>query len=354
MDAASVQAVLVSAGMATVVGAAGAFAVRVASRRPTMRAAVVAALAAPLVVVLAVGAGIYASARAMLLAEHDSTLVLVSLVATVPVAVASGWIIARHVQSLGRAVDQAEEARLREQMVEERRRELVAWISHDLRSPLAAMRAVTDALEDGLTSEPGHSFAQLKREIHRLDAMVTDLLDLSRITAGHVARHRVVVELSDLVSDVVAAARPVAAAASIEVKGMSSGTVTACVDSRELTRVLDNLVTNAIRHSVAGSRVDVALGVDGGQAVVRVTDACGGIPEEVLPRVFEPGYRGSTARTPTGAGGAGLGLAIVAAVVEAHGGTVAVENVGPGCRFTVKVPRADAPTPTSTAARVRD
>ena len=349
MESGSVQAVLVSAGMATVVGAAGAFAVRLVTRRLNMRAAVVAALAAPLVVVLAVGAGIYASARAMLLAERDSRLVLFSLLATVPVAVATGWVIARHVQSLGRAADRAEEARVRDQMVEERRRELVAWVSHDLRSPLAAMRAVTDALEDGITTDPAGSFVQLQREIDRLDGMVADLLDLSRITSGHVARDRVLVELSDLVSDVVAASRPVAASASIELTGRACGQVTACVDSRELTRAVDNLVANAIRHSAAGGRVEVSLDVDGEHAVVSVTDSCGGIPEDVLPRVFEPGYRGSTARTPTGAGGAGLGLAIVEAVVEAHGGSVTVENTGPGCRFTVRLPRTDRPAAAAAA-----
>ena len=344
MDAASLEAVLVSAGVATVVGALGVLLVRSATRRPTMRAAVVAALAAPLVCVLSVGAGIYASARAMLLSEHDSGLVLWGLLATVPVAVGAGWVIARHVQSLGRAVARAEEARVRDQLVEERRRELIAWVSHDLRSPLAAMRALTDALEDGVTDDPARSLGQLQREVDRLDGMVGDLLDLSRITAGQVARDRVLVELSDLVSDVVAAARPVAAAAGVDVSGRAEPSVMVRVDPRELSRVVDNLVTNAVRYTAPGGRVVVDLAVDGAEAVVSVTDECGGIPDDVLPRVFEAGYRGSTARTPMHGAGAGLGLAIVAAVVEAHGGRVSAVNAGVGCRFAVRLPSASEAT----------
>jgi signal transduction histidine kinase len=380
MGSTGVQAVLVSAGMATVVGSLGAMLVRRATRRPTVRAAVVAAIAAPLVVVLAVGAGIYTSSRAMLLSEHDSSLVLLGLLATVPVAVAAGWAIARHVQDLGRAVSRAQEARLRDQVVEERRRELVAWVSHDLRSPLAAMRALADALEDAVVPDPAAAFAQLRREIGRLDGMVGDLLDLSRITAGDVGRDPVLVDLVDLVSDVVAAARPVAARAGVTVSGTSTGTPTARVDPRDLTRVVDNLVGNAVRHTAPGSTVRVDLSCDGPDAVIAVSDACGGIPEDVLPRVFEPGFRGSAARTPTGTAGAGLGLAIVSALVDAYRGTVTVANVGGGgavvvrsdgrrsdaspgsgpavgCRFEVRLPLDGAPAtprPTPLHGRAAD
>jgi signal transduction histidine kinase len=363
MGGPGVQAVLLSAGVATVVGALGAWLVRLATRQPTVRAAVGAALAAPLVVVLAVAAGIYASARAMLLSEHDSGLVLLGLLATIPVAVAAGWVIARHVQVLGQAVARAEEMRVRDQLVEERRRELVAWISHDLRSPLAAMRAVTEALDDGVTAEPAAAYAQLGREIERLDSMVGDLLDLSRITAGDVARHRELLDLSDLVSDVVAAARPVAAAAAVEVTASMDGTpsmggtatprggtttegrTTALVDPRELTRAVDNLVSNAVRHTRPGSVVVVALSAEGGDVAISVSDGCGGIPEDILPRLFEPGFRASPSRTPSDAAGAGLGLAIVEAIVEAHGGSVSVRNSGPGCRFEIRLPRVSRTEP---------
>lgn len=340
---AELQAVVVSAGVATLTGVIGAGLVLLLTRRPSVRAAVWAAVAAPVVVVLSVAAGIYASAKAMLLSEHDSRLVLLGLLATVPVALATGWVIARHVQRLGRAMAAVEADRRRELEVEERRRELVAWISHDLRSPLAGMRAITDALEDDVVADVPGAYGRLRQDIDRMGGMVDDLLQLSRIHAGQVARDRTRVSLGDLVSDVVAAARPRAEAARVALTGTvwEASEVTADVDAREITRVVDNLVTNAVRHTPAGGRVEVALQASSGQAVIRVDDGCGGIPSEMIDRVFDAGYRGTVARTPEAGGGAGLGLAIVRGLVQAHGGSVGVENRGAGCRFEVILPLAD-------------
>lgn len=345
---AELQAVLVSAGVSTLVGVAGAWLVLLLTRRPSVRVAVWAALAAPVVVVLSVAAGIYASARAMLLSEHDSRLVLLGLLATVPVALVTGWVIARHVQRLGRQMADAEADRMREVEVEERRRELVAWISHDLRSPLAGMRAITDALEDGVVTDVPRAYGRLRQDIGRMGDMVDDLLQLSRIHAGQAGRNRTPVSLGDVVSDVVAAARPAAEAAGVTVNGSAgpSSDVTIRVDVQEMTRVVDNLVTNAVHHTPVGGHVDVALDGSPTEAVITVDDACGGIPEDVLERVFDAGFRGTQARSPDAGGGAGLGLAIVRGLVEAHGGTVSVRNLGSGCRFEVRLPRTDG-TPRS-------
>ena len=127
------------------------------------------------------------------------------------------------------------------------------------------------------------------------------------------------------------------AGSSLDVTG-SDATVE--VDVRDMTRVLDNLVTNAVRHTAAGGRVGIGLVTDAEEVLVQVDDACGGIPPDVMDRIFEAGYRGTSARTPGSGAGAGLGLAIVRGLVEAHGGAVAVSNVGPGCRFEVRLPRA--------------
>ena len=138
----------------------------------------------------------------------------------------------------------------------------------------------------------------------------------------------------------VAAAAPLAAARGVSIAGVSrartSDTITA--DERELRRAIANLVANAIRHTPHDSTVHVAASVVDGTATVTVTDACGGIPDADLARVFEAGYRGDQARTPDPDGGAGLGLAIVQGIVTAHGGEVDVQNVSGGCRFEVLLP----------------
>ncbi len=334
------QAVMLSAGVATVVGLVGAGLVVLVARRSSAAGAV----AAPLVLVLSVAAGVYASARAMFLSEHDSRTVLLVLLATVPVAVAIGWAIAHQIRLLDRAASEAESARLREAQVEQRRRELVAWVSHDLRSPLAGIRALAEALEDDVVTDRAAAHADLRRHVDRMSGMIDDLLDLSRIQAGHVARQRELVSLADVVSDVVASSRPVADASGVALFASAQGPAPATVDPAYLTRVVDNLVANAVRHTPPGGAVEVTLAERDGLAEIVVQDGCGGIPEEVLSRVFEAGYRGTSARTPTEGGGAGLGLAIVRGVAEAYGGSATVANHGPGCRFVVVLPLA-ADTP---------
>jgi signal transduction histidine kinase len=330
------QAVLLSAAVAAVVGLAGALLVDGMARRSPTRAAAVA----PVVVVLCLAAGVYASARAMFLAEGDSATVLLVLLAAVPVAVVVGAVIARRVQSLARA--RADEVAAREQasQVEASRRELVAWVSHDLRTPLAGMRALTEALEDGVASDPAEYLARMRTEVMRMSGMVDDLLALSRLQSPGLRLARQSASLADVASDAVARAQPVADAAGVTLTGAADGPVVAHVDPREVFRAVENLVSNAIRHTPAGGRVRVMVGLDAttGHGEVAVEDGCGGIPEALLARVFEPGWRGSTARTPVAGEGAGLGLAIVRGVAEAHGGEVVATNQGLGCRFLLRLP----------------
>ena len=335
----ALAAVVLSALVATVVGGAGAWLVLGLARRRL----VLAATAAPLVVVLSLAAGVYASGRAMFLSKADSTTVLLVLLADVPVAVVVGLAIALRILQLTREAERAAAARRRESELEAGRRELVAWVSHDLRTPLAGMRAVTEALEDQV-GDPARYLAQLRREVMRMSDMVDDLLALSRLQSPAIRLERVPVSLTDLVSDVLASAQPRAAAAGVRLVGTLVGAaeVTVPADARELTRAVDNLVANAIRHTPAGGAVEVRVGTADGVAVVEVQDGCGGIPEGDLPRLVEAGWRGSPARSPHPGGGAGLGLAIVRGVVDAHEGEIAVANVGAGCRFRLSVPLAQA------------
>ncbi|TDD12739.1 HAMP domain-containing histidine kinase [Nonomuraea deserti] len=235
-----------------------------------------------------------------------------------------------------------EEAYARERALEGARRELVAWVSHDLRTPLAGMRAMAEALEDGVVSDPGtvaRYHGQIKQEVERLSAMVDDLFELSRIHAGALRLSRARIGLADLVADTLAGVEPLARAKGVVLTAEAAAAVPVEADAGALGRALGNLVVNAIRHTPSDQAVVLRARVDDtGMACLSVTDCCGGIPEEDLPRVFEVAFRGEAARTPTADGGAGLGLAIAQGIVEAHDGKIEVVNDGPGCRFEIRLP----------------
>ncbi|WP_375488641.1 sensor histidine kinase [uncultured Jatrophihabitans sp.] len=242
--------------------------------------------------------------------------------------------------------------RERERGLESARRELVSWVSHDLRTPLAGLRAMAEALEDGMADDPEVYYKQIAASVERLNQMVEDLFDLSRIQAGATSRDMESIALGDLVSDCVAALEPLATAQGVRLVGRVhedvDGTTEVNGNGPELNRALTNLVANAIRHTRAAGNVDVRVSVTGEfrtHAEVEVRDECGGIPDRHLHRVFDVGYRGEPARTPdaagrngAGRGGAGLGLAITRGIVEAHDGTVEVRNTDDGCSFRVRLP----------------
>ncbi len=235
------------------------------------------------------------------------------------------------------------ESRAREERAENSRRELVSWISHDLRTPLAGIRAMAEALEDGLVDEPERYYEKVRTQVDRMSGMVDDLNELSRIHSGSLLLSIQKVSLYDLISDVVAELGPLAASRSITLVGDGARELTILADPRELSRVVGNLVMNSIQHSPNGSPITVsARENDDGLAVISVIDAAGGIPDKDLGRVFEAGWRASNSRTPETAssrsGGAGLGLAIVQGIVHAHSGRVVVQNVPGGCRFDVFLP----------------
>jgi signal transduction histidine kinase len=234
------------------------------------------------------------------------------------------------------------EARRHERALEASRRELVAWVSHDLRTPLAGIRAMVEALEDGVVDDPAtvaRYYRTLLQEADRLSLLVDDLFELSRIQAGALRLQLERASLGDLVSDALAASAPVAEAKGVRLEGhVSAMPPELRLSTPELARALRNLLENAIRHTPADGSVSVDVNVEDDAAVVSIADSCGGIPDDDLPRVFEPAFRGEAARTPTQDGRGGLGLAIVRGIVEAHHGDVAVRNEGGGCRFVLRLP----------------
>ncbi len=335
---------------------------------------------AVVVAVVAVGgfvAGLVATADAMFLSSHDFRVVLlvsgvagvVSLSFALVVAGAGvRWSRALQVEArqladegpaqevrpmsgpselaevstqLRRTHERLAESRARERALESSRRELVAWVSHDLRTPLAGLRAMTEALEDGLVDDPDRYHGQMRAEVDRMTRMVDDLFELSRIHSGALRLSLEEVSLRDVISDALAGADPVARARGVRLDGAVDDGAVVHADAGELSRVVTNLLMNAIRHTPSDGAVEVSGRVTGEGVEVTVRDECGGIPAEDLDRIFDVAWRGSSARTPEpGAvtAGAGLGLAIVRGIVEAHRGSVDVENEALGCRFQVRLP----------------
>lgn len=313
----------------------GALAVRLLGER-SLAATMTVLVLAPL---LAAFGGVIGTSGFMI-TDMLTTMLLVCLVTavvTVPVALVLGRSIAR------RSVWERE-ARARERAAEAARRELVAWISHDLRTPLAGIRAMAEALADGLVVEPrevSHYAYRISGESTRLSGMVDDLFELSRITAGALRLTMSAVPLRDVVSDSVAAAMPVARRKRVEVRADVRAWPVVLGSDPELARIVRNLLSNAIRHTPPDGSVLVGLAVDGRDALLHVDDGCGGIPESELERVFDVAFRGSAARSsgaPDEPVGAGLGLAIARGLVEAHRGSIDARNHGPGCRFEVRLP----------------
>ncbi len=269
-----------------------------------------------------------------------ATLVVCAVVAavTIPAALMLGRGIARDVRWLHEVHDA-------ERVAEKSRRELVAWISHDLRTPLAGIRAMTEAVVDGIVSEPDEIAVYAKRiqgETMRLSGMVDDLFQLSRITSGALHLTLSAVPLHDVVSEAVAVEGVAAARKGVQVRADGSEWPVVRGSDPELARVVRNLLSNAIRHTPPDGAVVVAAGVSDDHAWLRVDDGCGGIPVEDLDRVFDVAFRGAVARTPDDQSRGGLGLAIARGLVQAHDGEIHACNVGPGCRFEVRLPLASA------------
>jgi signal transduction histidine kinase len=367
-----VQLVLVAAGAALVGAVAAVVLVYVARTRSFATQAAVAVIAALVPVV----AGVWVASREMILDPHGLGALTVALCAAGTVALVTAVVVGQRVvrasnslidatRRLGDGADvrgamryqapeeltrlhreleqtsaRLEDARQRERALERSRRELVAWVSHDLRTPLAGIKALAEALQDGVAGDDAtvaRYHGALGVEVDRLNDLVDDLFELSRSQAGVLRLELERVSLGDLVSDALASAAPVATAKGVHLRGcLASDALELEASPPEVLRALRNILENAIRHTPADGTVSVEAGVQQNRAYVSVVDDGGGIPEQDLPRVFDVAFRGDVARTP-GTGG-GLGLAIARGLVEAHHGDITVQNRNGGACFTVRLP----------------
>lgn len=383
-----------TAGVVCFTGLLGALLLQAIRRRSLLLSMVVAAL----VPVAAVSAAVALSVNRMVISSHDSTVVSVALGFSTVLAVVLSFVLGRRVASGSRELTQAlrglaegpyagsststamsptsatpastfsgngrssapaelaalaaelettrESLRLsreHERSLEQSRRELVAFMSHDLRTPLAGLRALAEGLEDGVIEDQEAALRQMRLTVERMNGLVGDLFELSRLHAGPARpeQTRGPLSLVELAYDVVGEAREHARRRHVDlVLDVADDADRLAVQGNgdELARALSNLVGNAVRHTREHGQVLVtARRAPDGRAQLAVTDGCGGIREDDLPRVFEIGWRGEPERGTRDAG-AGLGLAIARGVIESHAGSISVANVEGGCRFDVELP----------------
>jgi len=222
------------------------------------------------------------------------------------------------------------------EQVECQRRELIANVSHELRTPISALRARLENLADGVESLDKDAVGAMLKATERLSKLVDQLLELSQFESGAIAVHRQEFKVRELVEDAVAEVGPVSDEVRIiaEVADGLAGTG----DPERIHEVLTNLLTNAVRHSPAGGQVSVRASPVPDGFRVEVSDEGVGIPPADIDRIFDRFYRVDAARG-SGAGGAGLGLAIARSIVELHGGSIWAAPQSPaGCRVVFELP----------------
>lgn len=242
------------------------------------------------------------------------------------------------------------EDRTEAQRLEEVRRDFVANISHELKTPIGAIGLLSEALESAADSpEDVRRFAKrLGIETDRLRQMTHEIIELSRLQASDVLEDARLVSIKRIAAQAVDAHRVVAESRGIEIAVRAKGDAEVWGDEGLLATAVSNLVVNAIQHSPDGARVGVGVTRRDGSVEIAVTDQGVGIPEAERERVFERFYRVDAARSRA-TGGTGLGLAIVKHIVQNHGGDVRVwSQPGHGSTFTIRLPEADAALADST------
>lgn len=228
--------------------------------------------------------------------------------------------------------------------------EFLANVSHELSTPLTAVRLLAETLEDTIDTDPDKAqqfVEKIEKEVQYLTDLVAELLELSRIESGQVSMTMEPIESAQIVREVMARMLPLAQRHRVRLlTDIEQGTTCVAADSKHITRVLVNLVHNAIKFTPSGGKIVIGTAPQNGQQRFFVQDTGIGIRAEDLPRIFERFFKTDRARSKAdfigpGGGGTGLGLAIARQVVEAHGGRITASSlVGEGSTFTFTLPVA--------------
>jgi signal transduction histidine kinase len=306
------------------------------------------------------------AAQTMFLSDHDRNLVLVALLLGLglgsALALALGDAAGHDISRLesfaaqvaggefggAPAVERRDEigslagslARMADRLAatESERAVFLASVGHDLRTPLAAMRAQIEAFQDGVLKDPRRLADGLDRDVAHLSQLVEDLFLFARMEAGTLAYSPERVDLVELADETAEAMAPLAARRGVELQAVGSAPIPVEVDTWAIGRVLRNLVDNAIRHSPPGGRVRIEVESSRNAALVRVRDEGPGFDPGIRSVAFDEFTRGDAARRPEH-GGSGLGLAIARGIVEAHRGVIDIEDAPGGC-VVVSLPPA--------------
>ncbi|WP_052748671.1 sensor histidine kinase [Microbacterium sp. Ag1] len=328
--------------------------------------------------VVTMAASVVAIAVEMYISTHDLTVLLAVIGVSLVLGLATAWVAARAMRAsfdrfsasleemgrggvivagaggsreldglsmqLAEVSAKVDAANAELERLDSARRRFFAWISHDLRTPLTAVRALAESIEDGAADAPERFAGQVRAQVETMSRMVDELFELSKLTSGAVQLQTQQVELLDVVSDAVADVAVAAAAHDVRLVERGVGGHVLWADPHQLGRIIVNLLTNAIRHAPRGTEIVIsATEADRNRLVLGILDHGAGVAVEDLDRMFDVGWREDAARTSAGdqggvASGAGLGLSIARGLARAHGGEVFAERTDEGFRMNVLLP----------------
>jgi signal transduction histidine kinase len=284
-------------------------------------------IAAGCVTAVGIGVSVLLFVETMFLSGHDALFTVLLAGYALVVGGWSAWLLGR------RALDRLADA-------ERARRDLVAAVSHDLRTPITSLRLLAEAVDDGIADADSRReyLARMTIHVKALSAMIEDLFELSRLEAGDIGWSMERVQVDELLEETVDALRANADAGGVAVVTEVDPVCQAArAQPEQVQRVLFNLIQNAIRHTPPDGSVVVRAETADGEVQIEVADTGAGIPDDDRDRIFDAFFRGGT-QAARGDGGAGLGLAISRAIVEAHGGRIWLAGSGPGTRVRFSLP----------------